>query len=197
MTFQPEWAELFKDKELILAFDNDDAGGQGMARALSFVPEAKVLLIPETPGVKDVSDYVERGGDLDRLLATAKHYDGIDDVRDDRSARLAMWMPTRFHDAYIKKYEEEHFKPTRVPRSGDRSKIEDARAYPIANLLKFTQGKAICPFHTEKSGSLHLYKKENRTYCFGGCGKGYDAIDIYQKLHSVDFKTAMEELCRL
>lgn len=199
LSFQKDW-DWLDSEDTIIAFDNDDAGANGTVRVLKYCPQAKVLLIPEASGVKDISDYVERGGDLHKLVATARHYDGIDDVREERSRRLATWLPTRFHDAYIKQWEEDNYKAVRVPRSfaGDGTKVESAKAYPIENLLKFSRDKkAVCPFHTEKTASLHLYKKENRAWCFGGCGKGYDAIDIYMQKFGVDFKSAIKELNEL
>lgn len=197
LSFQEEWKWL-NSEDVIIAFDNDEAGAQGTVRVLKHCPQAKVLLIPEASGVKDISDYVERGGDLHKLLDTARHYSGIEDVREERSRRLATWLPVRFHDAYIKQWEEDHYKAMRVPRVQGRTglRVEDAKAYPISNLLKFNrEKKAPCPFHSEKTPSLHLYKEKNKTWCFGGCGKGYDAIDIYMKTMGVDFKTAVNELC--
>lgn len=194
MSFQAEWSWL-NSEDTIIAFDNDDAGAQGTVRVLKHCPDARVLLIPEASGVKDISDYVERGGDLHRLIETARQYNGIEDVREERMRRIATWLPVRFHDAYIKQWEEDNHKAMRLPRVKTGIRVEDAKAYPITNLLKFNrERKAVCPFHSEKTGSLHLYKEQNRTWCFGGCGKGYDAIDIYMKTFGVDFKTAVKEL---
>jgi DNA primase len=68
-----------------------------------------------------------------------------------------------------------------------------AKEYPIDELIKFSQGKARCLWHNEKTGSMHFYKETNRVHCFG-CGKGGDAIDVYMALNNVAFKDAVEKL---
>ena len=37
-SFQSEWAELFKDKDVTICFDNDSAGGVGMVKTLKIIP---------------------------------------------------------------------------------------------------------------------------------------------------------------
>lgn len=196
MSFQEEWAKMLECNDVTFCFDNDAVGGAGMVKALGIIPKARVLFLPDRPGVKDISDYVAAGGDLKELLSTARAFDGLESVVSDRAERLALWKSVHFHDAYIK----EHTKPTYAPRSeADRTGVAEgvarAKAYPITSLLEFnTRGKAICPFHNEKTGSLHYYKDQNRAYCFGGCGRGYDSIDVYRKLYGVGFKEAVEKL---
>lgn len=193
MSFQTEWGELLKDKKVILCFDNDEAGGKGLVRALSVVPHAKVLFLPDRPGIKDISDYCTGGGNLQELLTSAKHFASIDEVVDDRAIRLALWQSTFFHDAYI----AEHTKPVYAPRSlRDVTDLENAKTYPIPQLLKFKTNAALCIFHAEKSPSLQYYPKTNTCYCFGGCGKAYDVIDIYRKLHNCSFKEAIRALAK-
>ena len=192
-TFLDQWGDYFTDKEVILCFDNDLAGGEGMVNALRVVPQAKIMFIPDRAGVKDISDYVTNGGDLNNLLKTAVSLNTIEKVLEDRANRQSVWLSTYFHEAFIK----EHAKIVYEPRKRD-PKIQDkllrAKDYPIDSLIEFQQNKAICPFHNEKSPSLHYYSKTNSCYCFGGCGRAYDSIDVYRKLHGVGFKEAIEKL---
>jgi len=193
MSFQADWVELFKEKTVIVCFDNDKAGGEGMAKTYKmFEGKCKLMFIPERSDVKDISDYVLSGGDLHKLMRTAKV---VDDIEDHRSERVSLWKSTFFHDSMIKA-EEEKTRHKKTVRSGEDfdTDIEKAKNYPIPNIIDFVKGKAMCPFHNEKTASLHYYEKTNTTYCFGGCGKSYDAIDIYQKKFNVSFKEAVREL---
>lgn len=194
-SFQEEWGELLKDKEVILAFDNDSAGAVGMVRALKIVPHAKILFIPDRPNIKDISDYVTNGGDLNTLVREAKHFDSIEEVKEDKCRRLAIFQSTFFHDAYIKEHTKVNTHAERKAYSNDR--VTNAKLYPITNILEFHKGKALCPFHNENTPSLHYYHKTNTCYCFGGCSKAYDAISIYMQKYSVSFKEAVEQLNRL
>lgn len=210
MTLQEDWRALFvgqghiqednrdmyfpENKEVTICFDSDDAGAQGMVKALEVVPWAKVMLIPDMPNVKDVSDYVNMGGNLHELLKTARHFADIAEVAEDRSRRIAIFQSVRFHDAYIKAHTKVNaYKGER--KAYDSDKVTNAKGYPIPSLLKFNGlGKAICPFHNERTPSLQYYPKDNRCYCFGGCGKSYDAISIYMILNDVGFKQAVDNL---
>jgi len=71
--------------------------------------------------------------------------------------------------------------------------IDKAKQYPIDQLLEFKGGFTRCIFHEEKTGSMKYYKDKNRVHCFS-CNKGWDAIDIYQKLNNVEFTEAVKRL---
>lgn len=79
--------------------------------------------------------------------------------------------------------------------------IELAKIKPIETLYGFEKIKssgnrlfAICPFHSEKTGSFVIYKDSNTYHCFGACGSGGDSISFIMKLNGVDFKTAIRML---
>lgn len=82
-----------------------------------------------------------------------------------------------------------------IPKSGvSDADIERAKSFPIANMISFNKhGVARCIFHTEKTGSLHYYRKTNKVHCFG-CDKSADAIDVYRHIHGVDFISAVKAL---
>jgi 5S rRNA maturation endonuclease (ribonuclease M5) len=194
-SFQAEWAELLKDKEIIVCFDNDEAGANGMVKVLESLPNAKILLLPDRPRVKDITDYVASGGDLETLMKTAKHFKDITEVTADREVRSALCGETYFHDAYIKAHTK--VAPKNVPfKSQTSDKVTRAKEYPISNLMEFKHNKAICPFHNEKSGSFTYYPENNTAYCFG-CSKVADSIEVYKKLNDCSFMEAVEEINKL
>lgn len=192
MSFQKEWGELLKDKEVIVCLDNDSTGGNGMVKILDVVPHAKVLFLPDRPGVKDISDYVASGGDLHTLLKTAKILNNVADVKQDRAERVALWKTTYFHDSFIK----EHTKPKitfnkKVTFKGDD--LTSVKDIPINSLLPFKHNKTNCIWHKEKTPSLNYYPENNNVYCFG-CNKYGDVIDVYMQQNNLTFKEALKEL---
>jgi 5S rRNA maturation endonuclease (ribonuclease M5) len=195
MSFQHEWVDVFgPEDDVYLCFDNDQAGAQGMVRALEYLPNAKVVFIPETPGVKDITDFVSRGGDFHALLHTARSYTSLEEVTEERLNRLAQWLPVRFHDEYIKVHTPapKSFYP-KEPFSGDTTQLERAKAVPCDEIIEFKKNKALCPVHNEKTPSLQYYPKTNSCFCFG-CSKSFDSIALYQAVHNVDFKTALNKM---
>lgn len=192
-SFQKDWAPLFTDKKVIVCLDNDNAGAEGAVKVLDIIPHAQVLLLPDMPNVKDISDYVNAGGNLHDLIKTARLFKDIADVTEDRAKRIAMFESVFFHDAYIKHHTKVvTYKGERKTFSNDR--VSQAKGYPIQQLLPFVRNKACCPFHKEKTPSLHYYSSTNSCYCFGGCGRAYDSIDIYRKIHGCSFNEAVTRL---
>ena len=192
LSFQEDWAELFRDKEVIICFDNDEAGANGTIKVLKYVPQAKVLFIPDRANMKDISDYVVNGGDLHSLIKTAKRLNTLEAVSDDKSRRLALYQSIYFHNAFIKEHTKVNLEISKVKTFSD-DKVTNAKAYPMTKIMKFESNKARCPYHKEKSGSFTYFPKDNRCYCFG-CGKSADAIDLYMKLHDCSFVEAVKQL---
>jgi DNA primase len=197
LSFQEDWAEQLHSmchKNIYLCFDNDDAGAQGMVKVLKYIPDAKIILIPEQPGVKDISDFVSRGGDFHRLMATARSYPTIQAVEEDRLLRAAQWLPTRFHDAYIDANRPQNRTNQEVSKYTGDDKVLRAKSYPMTNLIDFRHKKACCPWHSERTGSLAYYPKTNTAYCFGACGRAYDSIDAYRMKYGGGFVDAVKKL---
>lgn len=196
MSFHEEWAELLKDREVIICYDNDEAGGKGMVHTLNILPNAKILFLPDRPGIKDISDYVASGGDLNTLIKSAKHFKGLDEVIEDRSDRIALWQSVHFHDAYIANHKEpENDTPEKIKNNAkhDNTLLDRAKAYPISSLIHFTKGKAKCLWHNERTGSMTYFKDTNKVYCFG-CAKKADSVDVYMQLHNCSFLEAVKAL---
>lgn len=202
LSFQEEWTSLLQEakgiKDIYVCLDNDDAGAEGMVKIHQLIPTARFIFIPEQPNIKDITDFVQRGGDFQTLLTTALQYPTEAAIIDDMNKRSASWLPTRFHTAWVKKHHEQQQRTIPTKRIITSDKVLNARMYPITELIKFNkEKKALCPFHAESTPSLHYYPKTNTTYCFGGCGKRYDAIDIYQKQSGNNFQNAVTYLSGL
>lgn len=194
-TFLEEWKGLLEGKDVTLCFDNDEAGGAGMVKALKVLGgEAYVLFLPDRPGVKDLSDYVAGGGDVAELLRGRVRFGGLQDVMDDRAVRLAGWRSTYFHDAYIAAHTQPIYEKTERVFTGDTGEIARAKSYPVSELIKFNrEHKACCIWHNEKSASMHYYKGTNSVYCFG-CGRHGDAIDVIRQMKGCSFGEAIKAL---
>lgn len=60
--------------------------------------------------------------------------------------------------------------------------------------IKVEKGKALCPFHDEKTPSMSVnYKNTNRYHCFG-CGESGDVINFVMKMENLDFLSATEKI---
>jgi len=101
--------------------------------------------------------------------------------------------PEELRDKYIEKKKKLKY-IIQLPKQTKELNITKAKQYPIDQLMEFKGGFAVCPFHSEKTGSFKYYKDKNFCFCFGGCGKK-DAIDIYQKLYGVTLSEAVKKLC--
>jgi len=59
--------------------------------------------------------------------------------------------------------------------------------------VQFKKDVACCPFHSEKTGSFRVWKKQNIYKCFG-CGESGDGIAALMKLEKKTFTEAVEWL---
>lgn len=197
MTFMEEWAEILKDKQVYLCFDNDKAGCDGMVRTLLIIPQAKIILLPQIAGVKDITDYYMKGGDIRDLMSSAKRYIDIDFVREEFTARRGAWLPTTFHESWIEWWESEQIRMETIKKPKEAEKYEDeikqAKSVLIEDVIHVGHDhKALCLWHTERSPSMHIYD-DGHFYCFA-CGKHGDVIDIVMEKEKVDFKGAVKWL---
>jgi len=191
-SWQAEWAPMLSGKNIIICFDNDEAGGRGMVKVLDNLPDAKIMFLPDRPGVKDISDYVMSGGNLHALIATSVPFVSLEEVKEHRCERMALWKSTHFHDAYIESHEPK-ITPTYTSKYTGDDRILKARAYPITQLLKFTANKAKCLWHADKNPSLVYFPKTNTVYCFS-CSKFGDAIDVHRAVNNSTFTQAVKVL---
>ncbi len=202
-SFQEEWVELLKGYEdIFICFDNDEPGYNGAIKVLSYLPDAKVIFIPKNiPDVKDISDYVARGGDFHALMRSARSYPDLATVEAEREAIAANWGDYTFHNLYI-----EHHKAKSLPSSSgpgkprsDGDRLERAKSVDCLTLLEFRRnGKypiARCLWHNDTNPSLTYYERNNSCYCHA-CGKYADAIDIVMARDGVGFKEALNVLLK-
>lgn len=72
--------------------------------------------------------------------------------------------------------------------------IDRANEHPITNVLngKPRQEFFSCPFHNEKTPSLHVSKK-NLWYCFG-CNQGGSAVTLVMKKYGLTLRQAVHAL---
>ena len=54
--------------------------------------------------------------------------------------------------------------------------------------------KALCPFHTEKTPSFHVFPDRGTWRCFGTCGEGGDLFTFVQKRDNLDFRETLRVL---
>ncbi len=194
MSWQSEWSELLQHHQVYITLDNDDTGASGTVKILKTIPHAKIVLIPELPDVKDISDYVSRGGDFRALMDSALPNDP-QLIEEDASRRKGQFLSTRFHQAYLDDHYQELHKTTYQPSTYQgNDEVLRAKSYPCTNLLDFKHKKALCPFHNENTPSFTYYPKTNTCYCFG-CSTYADAITIYRNQHpNLTFKEAVAAL---
>lgn len=84
---------------------------------------------------------------------------------------------------------------TRNPIGVTPLEIAKAKEFPISELIEFNKHhQAICPFHNERTASLHYYQKSNTAHCFGACQKTFDSIEAYRKLNNCSFVEAVRKL---
>jgi hypothetical protein len=69
--------------------------------------------------------------------------------------------------------------------------IDNAKAFPMENLIELKKGKAKCPFHDEKTASFSI--KDNKYHCFG-CGVSGDTISLLMERDGLNFIEAVKEL---
>ena len=77
----------------------------------------------------------------------------------------------------------------------DKANIVDAIGRIIQLRNSGKSHSALCPFHKETDGSFHVYEQTQTYICFG-CGAKGDIIGFYMQYYNLDFKEALEKLCK-
>lgn len=94
----------------------------------------------------------------------------------------------------LQKYKE-HLKSGINLKGITAEMIEQARAYPIDEMINFTRGTATAFCHVDKRPSLTWHKAKNRATCFP-CGKSFSALDVLIERDSLNFVDAVKQLTR-
>jgi hypothetical protein len=76
--------------------------------------------------------------------------------------------------------------------------LDAARAVPILEVaarlgIAHRNGWAVCPFHQDRSPSLHLNEKKQAAFC-NPCGKSWDPIALVMDYKRIPFVDAVKEL---
>jgi hypothetical protein len=81
-------------------------------------------------------------------------------------------------------------------RAGDITDdmIEQARAYPMTQLIEFKRGKTQCFVHDSKDPDMAYHAKTNTVRCFGSCCKSFDTIGVLMIRDGLSFPDAVRYL---
>lgn len=212
-TFKEEWVPFLHANQIYIVYDNDLAGMQGTLRLLKFIPRARVILLPASIEVKDVTEFLMRNSleNFDHLMQAALPWvlpttkeECTTVAKDIEDRRQSMMMEGNFNDfphvilsAITEIYDSFKAKEKKKEyRSvGDASDaIARARAVPITEYVTFSKkGDALCIAHTDKHPSMHYFKKNNKVKCFP-CGFNGDTIDVVMKLFNLPAGEAIKKI---
>lgn len=182
-TFKKEWIEAFQRiPEVNICFDGDEAGRKGAKRVAGFLPQARIVQLPESLGPGgDVTDFFVRLGrsrqEFTRFLREARPLPdrasqgtpgkGGGSGRDPEIARLKAAVP-----------------------------LESLVACHLTLRKRGAQFLALCPFHKDRDPSLVVFPDTQTFHCFG-CGAHGDGISFLRRHKTLSFVEALEELRRL
>ena len=132
---------------------------------------------------------------------TKKEYKALMEINDKILLELKELLRKDPADIDVKKEFEGYLKKDKVlsfyikGNAQTQLNIAGAKLYPIPQLIKVDRsGFAKCIWHSEKSGSMKYYPKDNRVHCFG-CGKRGDAIDVCMEVNKLTINQAIAFLC--
>lgn len=192
-SFQAEWVPLFEGKKVFVLYDNDQAGAVGAVKVAHLVPHAKIVPFPAYTTAKDITDYLKDKTlhDLIKLLTEAYVLPvTIDDCAKLKRELVANDLSTKVINEQLR-----FLNQNRKKKSYVKIDVKNIKDIPITNFMKFdSTHKTKCPFHNEKTASFHYYPESNTAYCFGGCGKRFDVIDVYRQINSCSFVEAVKRL---
>lgn len=130
------------------------------------MPWAKNLPLPKE--VKDVTDF------FIKLNKTKKDFEIL----------MSVAEPIKF--APVPKIKKKKY------NGKDKESLAEAKKVPLENYLRFKNDFANCPFHADKTPSLHRFgDNKERWKCFS-CGAMGDVVDLVSKINNVGLKEAIK-----
>ncbi len=76
-----------------------------------------------------------------------------------------------------------------------RNDIESVVSSYVALKRSGRTHSGVCPFHSEKTPSFHVYPETQSFYCFG-CGAGGDVVTFIRKIENLDYLEALRLLAQ-
>ena len=116
-----------------------------------------------------IDEWLEDGSDL-ALYWVEQAFAELDEL-----VRKAWWKPPEFDDDFT------------------QDQIQQAREYPIDQLIDFRKGRAYAWCHDDRNPSLTHNRKHNRAHCFA-CAKSFNPIDVLMNRDGRRFDEAVKEL---
>lgn len=209
-TFPIEWVSELDGYDVYICYDRDKAGIQGALRVQKLFPTAKIIMLPDFDG-KDITDYTKEFGLANFLklkaetwlIPTGKKAKEYNDLANKalyfqrQNPDYVLYTQTII-DTTLKDRDANVRKKKKIYNLSEGSTdITKAKQVPIDSMIEFSaDGFARCIWHHEVHGSMKYYKKDNRVHCFGGCGKGGDAVDVAKKLYNLSTIEAIKYLNR-
>jgi DNA primase len=182
-SFKKEWAKAFESiPEVYICFDNDEAGRKGALRVTRFVPQAKLVELPNEVGESgDVTDFFVRLGrnreDFLKLLQDAKQAPSEPDT-----PRLAAKTGNSDSRGRI-----------------DRIKNDNPIVQVIGRYVELRPSGSnlvgLCPFHEDRIPSFTVYPITGTFHCYG-CGKHGDVISFVGWIEHLNFGQVLDALDR-
>lgn len=210
MTWRESWLELLPPRKTIILFDNDDTGIKGAIKLAKILKVGTYKWVPPVYG-KDVNDLLMAVG-VDNAREIIANQAGVHfDLNASNQSEHKAMIRRMGEQAYPldqcvgKKFllqlifdvkqDAKEATPRKHHKNFDNG-VDNAKSYPMQNLIKFNKRKAICPFHHEVTPSLHLYP-DNHAFCHGQCNRPFDSIDVYRRLNGGTFLEAVEALNKM
>ena len=185
-TFKDEWIKAFYGvKEITLIFDRDEAGARGRDKLAQKIYDEFISIkvykvtLPEIVGDHgDITDFfIKTDGDLDKLFSTKE-------LIERREVPTKEELETNVNYEFDGKQITD--KDIEIASKADCSKFVKV-IKSDSNNRKW----ALCPFHKEKTPSFCCHDGGAGYYCYG-CSCGGDAIDLVEKIHGLDFISAVK-----
>jgi DNA primase len=212
MTFRKEWlGQMMPGRNTVICFDNDETGIKGAIKLAMMLESGTYTWVPPMYG-KDASDLVMAVGltkAKEILTDPARHiHFNLSASNQAENKRVVQKLGFEAHE--MDNCVGKHFllqlafafridnkpKAKRQRTQEFDNELQNAKAYPIENLLPFVNRKHKCLWHNEASASLHLYP-DNSLFCHGSCNRQFDALDVYMHQHNVKLPEAIKALNNL
>ena len=180
--FRKEWIEDFVDiPEVYVCFDCDLAGTRGALRIARWLPQTRIVELPEEVG---------HGGDVTDLFVR------LEWTRDDFLRLLEKARPAPV-DAGVGAPTRIASKPARnrdevdAVKSGFRIEEVIVRFMSLSPSGSRLRGR--CPFHEDRTPSFVVYPENQTFHCFG-CGTHGDVLTFLMQVERITFREAVKRL---